>query len=105
MAASSYLKFIKLEEKIVNNVWGIYEVRTAKKVRFSTPFSCTMNNVTTCSSTDNFLSPILVSDWLILCCGNSIVHQKKFVEKNFVEKCQGMICRYKVAFFIMNSPH
>ena len=29
-----------------------------------------------CSSTDNFLSPILVSDQLIFCCGNLILHQK-----------------------------
>ena len=29
------------------------------------------------SSSDNFLSPILVSDWLILCCRNSILRQKK----------------------------
>ena len=26
-----------------------------------------------CSSTDNFLSPIPVSDWLIYCCGNLIL--------------------------------
>ena len=29
------------------------------------------------SSTDNFLSTVLVSDWLIFCCENLIVHQKK----------------------------
>ena len=29
------------------------------------------------NSTDNFLSPIPVFDWLIFCCGNSILHQKK----------------------------
>ena len=33
------------------------------------------------SSTDNFLSPIPVFDWLILCCGNSILHQKKEKKK------------------------
>ena len=27
--------------------------------------------------TDNFLSPIPVSDWLIFCCGNAILQQKK----------------------------
>ena len=27
------------------------------------------------SSTDNFLSPVPVSDWLIFCCWNSIIHQ------------------------------
>ena len=31
----------------------------------------------TYSTTDNFLSPIPVSDWLILCYGNMILHQKK----------------------------
>ena len=25
----------------------------------------------------NFLSSVPVSDWLIFCCGNSILHQKK----------------------------
>ena len=33
------------------------------------------------SSTDNFLSPIPVFDWLIFCCGNSILHQKKEKKK------------------------
>ena len=28
------------------------------------------------SSTDNFLSPILISGWLIFCCGNLILHQR-----------------------------
>ena len=29
------------------------------------------------SSTDNFLSPIPASDWLIFCYGNLILHQEK----------------------------
>ena len=29
------------------------------------------------SSTGNFLSPIPVSDWLIFCCENSKLYQKK----------------------------
>ena len=29
------------------------------------------------SSTDNFLSPIRISDWLIFCCENLIRYQKK----------------------------
>ena len=29
------------------------------------------------SSTDNFLSPTQVSDWLIFCCGKLILHQLK----------------------------
>ena len=33
------------------------------------------------SSTDNFLSPIPGFDWLIFCCGNSILHQKKRKKK------------------------
>ena len=29
------------------------------------------------SSTDNFLPPIPISDWLIFCCRNLILHEKK----------------------------
>ena len=29
------------------------------------------------SSTDSFVSPILVSDWSIFCCQNLILHQNK----------------------------
>ena len=52
------------------------------------------------SSTDNFLSHILlVSDWLIFCYKNSILHQKKdmkiFKKK---KKCQESKWKYKVAF-------
>ena len=25
----------------------------------------------------NFVSPVSISDWLIFCCGNSILHHKK----------------------------
>ena len=32
--------------------------------------------------TDNFLSSILVSNGLILCCGNSILHPKKKIEND-----------------------
>ena len=31
----------------------------------------------TYSSTDSLKSPIHLSDWLIFCCGNLILHQKK----------------------------
>ena len=37
----------------------------------------TQKSCLTYSSTDNYLSPIPVSDWLIFYCGNSIIHQKK----------------------------
>ena len=30
----------------------------------------------TSSSTDNFWSPIPISDWLTSCCGNLIIYQK-----------------------------
>ena len=33
-------------------------------------------------STNNFLSPIPVSDWLIFCCKSSILHQKGRKDKN-----------------------
>ena len=36
------------------------------------------------SSTDNFLSPIPVSDWLIVCCWNSIIHQNM---KSIIYEC------------------
>ena len=32
--------------------------------------------------TDNFLSPILVSDSLVFCCGNLMLHEKKKNCKN-----------------------
>ena len=50
------------------------------------------------SSTDNFLSHILlVSDWLIFCYKNSILHQKKDLKKK-KKKCQESKWKYKVAF-------
>ena len=49
------------------------------------------------SSTDNFLSHILlVSDWVIFCYKNSIFHQKKDLKKK--KKCQESKWKYKVAF-------
>ena len=65
----------------------------------------------TYSSTDNFLSPILVSNCLIFCLGNLIPHQKKkwkWWHKFFDErqkKCHESICKCKVGFFTVNSPH
>ena len=47
------------------------------------------------SSTDNLLSPILVSDWFIFCCGNLM--------KNKTKKPKS-ICKHKVACFTLNSP-
>ena len=29
------------------------------------------------SSTDSFLSPVTVSDWLMFCCGNLILYQNR----------------------------
>ena len=34
-------------------------------------------SILTYSFTDNFLSSIAVFDWLIFCCGNLILHQKR----------------------------
>ena len=42
-----------------------------------------------CSSIDNFLPSIPFSDWLILCCGNLILYQKrdkKDKSTNFIMK-------------------
>ena len=118
MALSSYSNFIiKLNENIVNtNVRKLYgsslRYVRLRKSDFQPIFLCAMNNVTIYGSTDNFLSPVLISDWLIFCCGNSILHQKRICWKKFCWKfrwneiiCQEIICRYKVAFFTMNSPH
>ena len=63
------------------------------------------------SSTDNFLSPIQASDWLIFFYRNLILHQKKNYENNnntifFDEKqkkkCQKSICCY--AYFGIIAP-
>ena len=35
----------------------------------------------TYSFTDNSRPPVPVSDWLILCCGNLVLHQKKKKKK------------------------
>ena len=67
--------------------------------------------VSTCS-TDNFLSSIPVFDWLIFCCTNLILHQKKtendkstyFLMKNSKTKNKKSIYKYKLAFFVLNSP-
>ena len=36
-----------------------------------------MNSYSACSSTDNFLSPIPISDWLIFCWENLMLHKKR----------------------------
>lgn len=63
------------------------------------------------SLTDN-LSPILVFDWLMFYCGNLILYQRRnendkstiFLTKNN-KKYQESKSKYKLAFFIMKSPH
>ena len=44
----------------------------------------------------NFLSPILVSDWLIFCCGNLILNQKRneIIICNFLMKNKKMSKKY-----------
>ena len=70
MAASSYSKFIiKLEEMTVNsNVRRLYGASMRyvrrRKSDFQRHSHALGNNVTTHSSTDNLLSPILVSNML-----------------------------------------
>ena len=58
----------------------------------------------------NFLSPISVSDWLIFCCENSMLYQKRNendTNTNILmkkKKKKENICKYNVAFFVVNSP-
>ena len=63
---------------------------------------------------DNFLSPIPVSDWLIFCGGILILYQKKkrtwkkhnfYDEKQQQEKVKKSMFTHKAASFILNSPH
>ena len=62
-------------------------------------------------STDNYGSLTPVSDWLILCYGNLILHQKKRngdEKKDFKsneKKSQKSIWKHKVLFFILCSLH
>ena len=44
----------------------------------------------------NFLSPVLVSDWLIFCCGNLILNQKRneIIICNFLMKNKKMSKKY-----------
>ena len=70
---------------------------------------CTIKMFSKYSSTDNFLSPVPVSDWLIFCCGNSMLYQKKnendkntiFLMKNQMPKS---ISRYKVIVYSKLTP-
>ena len=53
----------------------------------------------TSSSTDNFWSPIPISDWLISCCGNLIIYQKgkkNKKDKYFDEKQQKKAKKVKI---------
>ena len=83
-------------------------------VKFLLVFECPHTVSQLCytyRSTDHFLSPIPVSDWLTFSCGNSILHQKRnenYKNTNFLmkssKKCQESICKYKVAFFTVTRP-
>ena len=58
----------------------------------------------TYSSTYSFLSPIPVSDWLIFCCGNLILHQ---ASPPPFPKCIllfGLLAKKKIVF-ILRYPH
>ena len=58
------------------------------------------------SSTDIFLSPILVSDWLIFFCANLITEIENDKNKFFNEKQQKnakkSICKLRVELFTLN---
>ena len=55
----------------------------------------------TCSSTYSFLSPIPVSDWLIFCCGNLILHQAPLPKGILLF---GLLAKKKIVF-ILRYPH
>ena len=83
-------------------------------------FLCEIPHVTSIS-TDNFLSLILVSYWLIFGCESLILDQKRnenykntvFLIKNKqteksqkqTNKATKIICKHKVALFTLNSSH
>ena len=54
----------------------VYVVTKCTLILFSLKTSCS-NFIQTCSSIDNFLSSILISDCLIFCCHYFILHQKR----------------------------
>ena len=55
----------------------LYKIYLYQEVWFNCHVAAFLQTVQTYSSTDNFLPHIPVSDWLIFCFGNSILHQKK----------------------------
>ena len=85
MVASSYSKFIKLEEKIVNiNARKLYGASMRYVYKESQIFYPIPMHHEWCHYIQfhwQFLITYSGPDWLIFCCGNSILHQKKFVEK------------------------
>ena len=58
------------------------------------------------SSTDNFLSPIPVSHWLIFYCRNLVLYQQKkskwWKQFFYEKKCVQSKRKYKVTFFNLN---
>ena len=85
IAASSYSKFIKLEEKIVNiNARKLYGASMRYVWQRKSDFLPYSHAPWMCHYIQfhwQFLITYSGPDWLIFCCGNSILHQKKFVEK------------------------
>ena len=59
----------------------------------------------TYSSTYSFLSPIPVSDWLIFCCGNSILHQAPPPFPPSQNLFYFLACLLKKIVFILRYPH
>ena len=104
MVASSYSKFIKLEEKIVNiNARKLYGAsmryvwqRKSDFLPYShAPWMMSLHTVPLTISYHLFWS------WLAnILLRKFDIPSKKICWKT--KKCQGMVCRYKVAFFTMN---
>ena len=102
-------------------IWGYYQnlIYFPRILNtFLREFSFTLNTkIITClqfqiythSSTGNFSPPIPVFDWVIFCCGNLIIHQRKkkwkWEKHKFYDEKQKSIKKVNIwAFFILNLP-
>ena len=59
------------------NIYSINTVKNQIRLTTSNYYHKELHLIYSYSSTDSWKPPIQVSGWLIFCCGNSILHQKK----------------------------